>query len=201
MLSRFRTTTLLFLLGICLSPVASAVEYTSLPVNSSEALALQTRLLKLEELLAQSGDYQRYILLDTAARAAMQLKQFNKASSYASELLNLASRYSTDWNYASALHHSRIILGLIAVHDDDIDTAKRYLLAAGNAPASDILNQNRPDFELAQALLDKGEKQTVIRYLTMTRKLWPDGIALIENWLQRLDKNDTVRLIPDASDG
>jgi tetratricopeptide (TPR) repeat protein len=196
---RFFTTllSLTLLIGTHTGAVA-AIEYTTLPADATPTQALQTRLSKLEQLLAQADNYQRYILLDTAARTAMQLNRYDRARAYASELLLLTASYPQDWNYASALHQSRIILGLIAMHDNDLLTAKRYLLAAGSVSASDLLNQRKPDFSLAQMLLDKGEVATVIDYLNQCKQLWPDGLSLLDYWLRQLGKNKAVTLDPTS---
>lgn len=185
---------------LCASWIATAVEYTTLPYDASQKFALQVRMEKLQQLLDQADDYQRYVLLDTAARTAMELKLFNKADIYANELIGLATKYPEDWNYSSALHQSRIILGKIALRNDDMATAKRYLLAAGKVPASDLLNQRRPDFALAQTLLDTDEKTTVKQYLDLCKNLWPDGLSLLDHWQQQLASGKTPRLVADPTD-
>ncbi len=171
-----------------------AVEYISLPPGTPPMQALQVRLDKLEQLLEQAGDYQRYILLDTAARTALELKQYGKARRYASELQTLAEHFPLDWNYSSALHQSRIILGKLALQDGDIASAKRFLLAAASVPLSDALNQRAPDLTLAQSLLDKGEKDAVLDYLRLCKKIWPDGGDKLDYWLKHIARGEKVRL-------
>ena len=173
---------------------AFALEYTALPPGTPPMQALQVRLDKLEQLLEQAGDYQRYILLDTAARTALELKQYDKAREYASELQVLAEHFPLDWNYSSALHQSRIILGKLALQDGDIASAKRFLLAAASVPLSDALNQRTPDLTLAQSLLDKGEKDAVLDYLRQCKKIWPDGGDKLDYWLKHIARGEKVRL-------
>ena len=173
----------------------SAPKYTSLPPYTPAQQALEIRLEKLETLLAQASDYQRYILLDTTARTAMELAQYDKAEKLARDLNELAPAYPDDWNYASALHNSRIILGRTALLKSDIATARRYLLAAGQVPVSQLLNNTGPDLALANDLLKRNERSTVINYLKACRQLWPKGRTRLDQWLNQLDKGETPNLL------
>ncbi len=177
----------------------TAVKYTSLPPYTPLTQALEIRLEKLEALLAQASDYQRYILLDTTARTAMELKQYDKAEQFARDLHELAPAYPQDWNYASALHHSRIILGRTALLKGDIATAKRYLLAAGQAPGSDILDNSGPDLQLASDLLKRNERTAVINYLKACRTFWSKGRGRLDQWLNQLGKGETPNLLARSS--
>lgn len=180
------------LAGALLSCQAYAsVEYTTLPPFTPTRQALALRLEKLEALLAQASAYQRYILLDTAGRTAMELNEYRKAEQYARALVELSDSYPNDWNYASALHHSRIILGRCALKNDDISSAKRYLLAAGQIPSSNALNHSGPDIKLASELLKRGERAAVITYLKACRSIWPGGLEKLDHWLDLLDKGVT----------
>jgi hypothetical protein len=49
-------------------------------------------------------------------------------------------------------------LGLIAVHKNDIETARRELLESGKTPGSPTLNSFGPNMILAKELLEKGAR-------------------------------------------
>ena len=173
----------------------SAAEYTRLPSHTPRQQVLEIRLEKLETLLARASDYQRYILLDTTARTAMELKQYDKAEQLARDLHELAPAYPQDWNYASALHNSRIILGRTALVKGDVATAKRYLLAAGQAPGPGMLDNQEPDLQLASELLKRGERVAVTNYLRACLVFWSEGQARLEHWINQLGKGQTPRLL------
>lgn len=165
---------------------ADEVEYSRLPAATSQEQALNLRLQKLDGLLAEASTYQRYILLDTAAKTALELKQRDLAASYAREIISLAPQFPDDWNFAPAVHRANIILGQNALREDDVNSAKYYLLAAGEVPYSEILDAQGADLELANALLARGQRETVARYLKACASFWPRGHARLERWRAQL---------------
>jgi hypothetical protein len=175
------------------------VSYTALPPQTSYQQALAVRMAKLEALLEKSDAYQRYILLDTAAKTAMELKQSLKAQVYAKELEARAASYNTDWNYASAIHNSRIILGRVALQDGDIEKAKRYLAAAGSVDGSDILDRSGPDLILANALLARGETKAVVSYLQSCKRFWHKGRNQLNEWLKQIGSGNTTTLLANPA--
>jgi len=177
---------------------AADSEYRRLPDSTTHEQALNLRLQKLQELLAQASPYQRYVLLDTAARTAFELKQFNLATAYARELIVLAPRFPEDWNYAPAVHAANIILGRNSLLQDDIESAKTYLLAAGNVPYSEILNHRGTDLKLANALLARGQRETVANYLLACTRIWPRGRQHLDRWLQQLNEGKIPSLLSPA---
>lgn len=169
-------------------------------VSADDSRALQDRLQKLESLMENASEYQNYLLLDTAARTAFDLDEYNRAHDYAERLLQLSARYTDDWNYGNAVHHGHIILGKIAFIIEDIPTAKRQLLAAGSSPGSDAIRKFGPDLELASDLLQKGETGSVIRYLELCRKLWPEGEARLTRWIGEIRDGKKPALLNDGTD-
>lgn len=165
---------------------ADEAEYSYLPATTSHEQALKLRLQKLDDLLAEASPYQRYILLDTAAKTALELKQRDLAASYAREIVSLAPQYPDDWNYAPAVHNANIILGKNALRQDDIDKAKHHLLAASKIPYSEILDNQGADLQLAGALLARGQRETVAQYLQACTRFWPRGRDQLERWQAQL---------------
>jgi hypothetical protein len=172
-----------------------AAEYSRLPESTTHEQALALRLQKLQGLLAQASPYQRYILLDTAARTAFELNQLDLASAYARELIILAPRFPEDWNYAPAVHYANIILGRVALLKDDIETAKTCLLAASRVPYSEILDHRGADLQLANALLARGQRETVAIYLQACTGFWPRNRVQLDRWLQQLNKGKIPSLL------
>ena len=60
--------------------------------------------------------------------------------------------------------------------------AEKYLLDAGKTPGSPQLNSFGPNMELARELLEKGEKETVLKYLDLCSKFWVLGKSRLQEW-------------------
>lgn len=65
-----------------------------------------------------------------------------------------------------------MVLGLVALKRGNIVDAKRYLLESGKTKGSPVLGSFGPDFMLAHALLDAGERETVAEFLTECKGFW-----------------------------
>lgn len=121
--------------------------------------------------------------------------EIDSAEKLALEYLQLATSKKDNWNYGNAIHHANLILGRIALKNDDIQSAKTYLIKAGKTPGSPQLNSFGPNMVLAKELLEKGEKETVIEYINLTKKFWRWIMSWwkIRKWKKAIKKG----LIPD----
>jgi tetratricopeptide (TPR) repeat protein len=84
------------------------------------------------KILQNGNDYQKFLMLKPAADASFELGNYDNAIKYATELLALADHFQSDWNHGNAIHHGNLILGRIALQENDIKSAEDYLLKAGN---------------------------------------------------------------------
>ena len=193
-------TTCLLLLISATCVAATDADYSRLPDTATHEQALTLRLQKLKDLLAQAGTYQRYILLDTAAKTAFELDQYDQATAYAQDLIALAPKFPDDWNYSSAVHNANIVLGRTALLKNDLDSAKQFLLAAGKVPYSKILDDHGTDLQLANDLLARDQRETVSQYLQDCTRLWPHGRDRLENWLQQLAEGKKPDLLTDQAE-
>jgi len=141
-----------------------------------------------------SGKDRFYALADLA-KSAFTANVPKKASAYAHELLSAAPQYSKDWNYGNAIHDSNMVLGLVSARQGDVTAAKKFLLDAGSTPGSPQLNSFGPDMALAKALLEAGERDTVIEYLSRCRAFWKLGTARLDMWIAAIRGGGT----PDFS--
>lgn len=105
-----------------------------------------------------------------------------KAKEYATELLLEGQADGHSWNYGNAIFDGHIVLGLLALRHDDVTTAGHELLEAGKTPGSPNLNSFGPDMSLAEELLKKGEKDTVLQYFELCRKFWKMGAERLDSW-------------------
>jgi tetratricopeptide (TPR) repeat protein len=124
----------------------------------------------------------RFYMLSDLAKQAFEAGDTDKASEYATELLNKAPQYRSDWNYGNAVHHGNLILGRIALEYGQLEKAKKYLLEAGKTPGSPQLNSFGPNMTLAKELLEKGERDIVITYFQLCGKFWRMGTERLKNW-------------------
>jgi beta-lactamase regulating signal transducer with metallopeptidase domain/tetratricopeptide (TPR) repeat protein len=126
----------------------------------------------LEAALADKKGEPRFYQLGTTAKAAFSAGNLAKAHAYAEELLGMASSFKSNWNYGNAIYMGNSILGLVALSQNDVKAARTYLLAASETPGSPQLNSFGPDMTLAQQLLERGEKETVLTFLGNISKFW-----------------------------
>jgi len=141
------------------------------------------RLEKLESLMDVGDEYERYVILGRAAKAAFSSKEYEKADFYSRKLLSIAPQYQDDWNYGNAIHAGHLVLGRIAVKDGDLKKAKEHLLLAGKTPGSPQLNSFGPNMSLANDLLEAGEKEAVIEYFKACKKFWEMNDGRLDSWI------------------
>jgi hypothetical protein len=83
----------------------------------------------------------------------------------ARELLSVAAGYAKDWNYGNAVFVGNMVIGRVALRSDKHTfLAKGSLLAAGETPGSPHLNRFGPNMSLAQDLLERGERDSVLEF-------------------------------------
>src|SRR3954449_815428 len=109
----------------------------------------------------------KFARLDDLAKSAYEAGEIEKASKYANELLKVANKDPDDWNHGNAIHHANIVLGRIALKNGDLTHAKQALLNAGRTKGSSQLDSFGPNMSLAEELLEKGEKDTVLQYFRL----------------------------------
>ncbi len=105
------------------------------------------------------------------AKDALQANDTKGAEKYASQMLRENTNRKA-WYYGNVVHEGNQILGLAALQEGHVADAKMYLLAAGKTPGSPQIDSFGPNMMLAQQLLDRGEKATVIQYLDLVAKFW-----------------------------
>lgn len=141
------------------------------------------RLGLLEGLLENASEYEQFVILPELAKTAIEINNFSKAENYANELLCLANDFQDDWNYGNAIHDANVVLGMVSLQKDLVEEAKDRLLKAGKAPSSPQLKSFGPNMMLAEALLDKGEKDVVIRYFELLKNVWEYHDGRLDSWI------------------
>lgn len=173
---------LALLLPLAVGAITDAEYYERLSeISPNKEPGERYRLIKL--LLNEVDIYQRFTLLPTAAKTAFLAKEYPSAKIHAEELLNLAANYTNDWSYGNAIHDGNMVLGRLAVRSGDIQKGAEYLIAAGKTPGSPQLNSFGPNMSLANDLLEKGEKQSVIEYFGLCKKFWEREEGRLDSWI------------------
>jgi len=167
------------------APTVSGASKQELPVvrSTPAPLANPTALDNaLQELAAATTAEKRFYALDTAAKESFAAGQMEEARRYALEALDLAQRFRSNWNYGNAIHDGNMVLGRIAVKNGDLNSARDYLLKAGNTTGSPQLDSFGPNMSLAKDLLEKGDRETVLQYFNLCRQFWELHLNKLDEW-------------------
>jgi hypothetical protein len=114
----------------------------------------------------------RFHQLGELLKEEYENQNWTELEKLALEYLDLAKNFSSDWNYGNAIHHANLVLGMIKLENDDLESAKDYLLRAGKTKGSPQLKSFGPNMSLAKNLLEFGEKEVVLEYLELVKKFW-----------------------------
>ncbi len=119
-----------------------------------------------------SPELQRFYSLDDVIKEAYRSGRLGEVKVLCAEYLTLAESFPGDWNYGNAVHKGNIYFGLVALDENRIEDSKKHLLKAGDTPGSPQLNTFGPNMLLAKALLEKGDKDTVLEYIGKLSRFW-----------------------------
>jgi len=135
-----------------------------------------------ERLAAAATPYARWLALGDAGMWAVHSGKLDEATAHGTELLKDAANFPRDWNHGNAIHKGNLILGRVALRKGDVNEAKSRLLAAGRTQGSPQLDSFGPNMTLAEELLQRGEKQTVLEYLDLCEKFWKLDNGSLSAW-------------------
>jgi hypothetical protein len=141
----------------------------------------------------------RTLLLPELARLALSLNDEAAAKRYADEALDLAARQDDELLQGISVrgvaqHDANDILGRVALRAGDIATAKQHLLKAAKATGGPPLTTIGPRMDLAQELLERGERDAVANYLAHVGRFWKSGKHSIQKWQSEIRSSKTPRL-------
>jgi peroxiredoxin len=124
----------------------------------------------LSEADTVANDNQRANLLPNLAMAEFEAGDDAAAARDAQRLLDLATKSPA--NRENMIHAGNTILGRVALAKKDVNEARQRMLASARVAGSPVLNSFGPRMELAQDLLDAGQRDAVLQYLEMCRAFW-----------------------------
>jgi hypothetical protein len=184
---------------VSLVPIAeelqSAVENDDLDLISKEARRLAGEIAKLNSRLSKEHlrrsvenipdpAERSYMTLTLQLSDALRADDIATAESLAPGLLEQTESLKSSVSSAAVgenIYNAYDALGRAAFNRGDYDAAKRDLLLAGTTPGGGVLSSFGPDLKLAQELLDKGESDTVVDFLTACKSFWKKPI--IDQWI------------------
>lgn len=127
----------------------------------------------------EKAPVRHYSLMIDAAQAAFLANDFPRAIEYANRVLVGAGEFAGKWVYGNGVHHGHIVLGRVALANDDLPAVRRHLIAAGETPGSPQLNSFGPDQEFAAELLARGEREAVLGYVTACQRFYRGGFGML----------------------
>jgi len=125
----------------------------------------------------------RRALSGDMADAAFRIGDFPLAAELAKIYLKSSDR--------PAVQRANTILGRVALRTDDITGAKRFLLDSADSNAARDIALSGPILVLAQELIERGERETVVQYLEDCLALWPRGEAILRIWIAQIHEGRT----------
>jgi TonB family protein len=142
----------------------------------------QDVLADLEQSNLGASSLERFLHLPALAKAAISADDLSKAMSYANQALDTSGQPGVVQPDGDGIHDGNMVLGLVALKGGNLVDAREYLLKAGKTPGSPLLGSFGPNLSLAKALLDAGERDTVLEYFAECRAFWTMGSEKLDNW-------------------
>jgi hypothetical protein len=156
----------------------------SRPEAATQAFAELEKAFNLE-----NDELKRFLMTPFLAKAALEADEFDKARSYATDLLaKVALPDYSDSSDGYAIHHGNLVLGRLALKSGDVKKAKEYLLKAGQISGGATLCSFGPNMMLARDLLESGEREVVIQYLKLCANFWHTSDHRAEKWIYAIEQ-------------
>ena len=127
-----------------------------------------------------------FILLGRRLLKAYARHDYLTVSQMATDYLAAAERFRNHTNYGNAIHQANTLLGLVELQQDHVDRAAEYLLNSARTPGSRQLKAFGPSMLLAQQLLERNQRSTVLRYLDECRSLWMLSFGSLWKWRRQI---------------
>lgn len=164
--------------------------------ESAEMQLAKNFVLSWEAKLENQTTSERLYTLHNLATASYQAGDHKKARQFAEDLQEEIKKLNGKHMSRAMLgtHSSNTILGLIALDNNQIEDANNFILAsAAITGSSPHLQSFGPSMLLAKRLLEKGQQDTVLKYLDLCSVFWKDIHGNLEPWKTTIKKGG----IPD----
>lgn len=141
------------------------------------------------------SDYDRSEYLKKKIYKAFSDGDFAMAKAFINIQLDFLESARINWNHGNLKHQCYTYLGLMNVQEGDIEAAKVNLLKSIDVNRTPQLKTFGPMMILAQKLLEEGERDTVLLYLSKCGKVWNFIFSFykLSKWKSRINRDE----IPD----
>ncbi len=136
-----------------------------------------------------TGGMEKPSVLTRLPVAAFEAGDLKHAREWAVEILNQAGT-NPNPTLVDAVHHAHIVLGRVALVNGDLQGAKERLVLAGQTTGSPAMKSFGPNMSLAKELLEKGERETVVKYFDECAAFWNDRGKLAQ-WTALVKAGET----------
>ena len=152
-------------------------------------------LSQIKKERSRERDRDRKRLLVKLSKVGLELRNYGRTRAFATELVLDFGDDPDEFGYEEAAHRGNIVLGRIALAENDIAKAKEHLLIAIRAPLrSETAWLSGIDFELARELLAKGEKDAILEYIRLCLSLrerekdldYKSEINALKSWQEQI---------------
>jgi hypothetical protein len=154
-------------------------------------------LSQIKKERSRERDRDRKDLLTKLSKVGLELQQYDRTRAFATELILDFGDNPDEFGYEEAVHQGNIVLGRIALAENDIAKAKEHLLIAIKATLrSEFVWLSEIDLDLARELLAKGEKDAVLEYLRLCLSLrerekeaeeaYKSEISALKSWQEQI---------------
>ncbi len=146
-----------------------------------------------ERLKNNTSGKDRAFDMATIAKYDFNKGNIAEARKYGTAMLEIVAKATdkTSGDYGVAVHDGNVVMGRIALREKHVDLAKKHLLAAGKSPGSPTLDSFGPNMELANDLIEAGERDTVIAYFHECESFWDPRFSQLKDWAAEVKAGKT----------
>jgi hypothetical protein len=161
----------------------------SLNDKKSKSVSFQKSAIEKED-----DDATIFVYHIDLAKSAFEANDFKLAEESAKFVLKECKHHKGEWCYGNGIFYGNHVLGLLEMENGNIKKAISFLSKAGKTPGSPQLDSFGPSLELAQKLLDCGEKAAVISYLKDCQKFWKSKETKLTAKIKQIEAGKKVKL-------
>jgi hypothetical protein len=157
---------------------------------AERAMPVLTKWMELAKADTSRGTLRKQVAINRDLTHCSRLLDDGKtAAESCARLLKEAQAPGNAADRAYVTHHVHAALGLIALTQDKIADAKKSLV--DSEVALDGGDAFAPDYALALALLQQGERAAVTEFLNATLKFCPASKPDVEKWIAEIEDHQT----------
>ena len=105
----------------------------------------------------------------------------------AQRALSVANLLGRHWDSGNVIHIVHLVLGQVALAQNDLAQAVAQLHLAAQTPGSPQLNSFGPNMALAERLLRLNQGKEVITYIRECKRFWVTDMGRAQEWISSLE--------------